>query len=77
MYKHELKTCPHCQKEFECKCGDIINCQCQQVELKQQHRNHLSKLYNDCLCADCIVLIRTEYNIKQSEMQIQKILLSR
>ena len=63
MIKHETKNCPRCEKGFECKSGDITNCQCETVELLQHHREHIAAEYTDCLCAGCMKAIRSEYNI--------------
>jgi len=72
--KHETKTCPHCQKNFECKCGDVINCQCETIELKQQHRDYIFKQYDDCLCASCMAFMRSEYNISQFYQKINQLI---
>jgi len=58
--KHEIKNCPNCQKSFECRSGDIIQCQCEGIELKQHHRDYIYKTWNDCLCIDCLNAIRSE-----------------
>ena len=65
MIKHEIKTCPHCQKNFECKRGNIISCQCESVELQQHHLDEIAQRYDDCLCAHCLEQLRDEYNINQ------------
>jgi len=77
MQKHESKTCPSCQQDFECRCGDIINCQCETVELVQKYRDYIFKLYDDCLCASCLKKLRTQYNIETFNQKINAITLAR
>ena len=55
--KHEEKKCPGCGKSFECKPGDIVNCQCNGVRLSEEAISFLSNSYDDCLCASCLTLL--------------------
>lgn len=73
MTKHESKTCPHCQQHFECKTGDIHNCQCETVELMQHHRDYIAAKYNDCLCVSCIREIRSECNMLLFKQKIDNL----
>jgi len=77
MPKHEIKTCPHCQKTFECKSGDIVNCQCETEILTQQHRDYISRQYDDCLCANCMRAMRSEFNVGQFNLQMQQLVLGK
>jgi len=55
MPKHEEKYCPRCQAQFECKVGDVINCQCNAVTLTQDEAQFIYTQYHDeCLCALCM-----------------------
>jgi len=74
MNKHELKTCPNCHQPFECKSGDIINCQCETVNLEAQHRNYIEKQFNDCLCAQCLVDLRSKINSQQFTQKINNLI---
>lgn len=65
-----MKTCPHCKQNFECRCGDIINCQCETVKLKEHHRDYIFKYYDDCLCASCMSDMRSEYDMQQFYQKI-------
>ncbi|MBC7534894.1 MAG: cysteine-rich CWC family protein [Ferruginibacter sp.] len=56
-FKHEEKICPGCGNSFECKPGDIVNCQCNGVRLSGESISFLSNAYNDCLCASCLDLL--------------------
>ncbi len=51
--KHEIKICPICGNSFECKVGDIANCQCN-IDIEQGTKEFLSKTYFDCLCKNCL-----------------------
>ncbi len=53
--KHELKNCPRCNTEFECKPGDITNCQCNGIVLNTDTVNFINKKYGDCLCKTCLL----------------------
>ena len=77
MTKHESKTCPHCKNTFECKCGDIINCQCETVKLNQQQRDFILNKYDDCLCAECLAILRSEDNIETFNLRLEKLVLGR
>lgn len=60
--KHELKVCPRCGKAFECKPGDIANCQCYGVKVSEKVTAFIAKKYGDCLCIACL----QELNLKQT-----------
>ncbi len=51
--KHEVKTCPRCEIVFECKVGDIVNCQCN-IEINEATRPFLLQTNFDCLCVNCL-----------------------
>jgi hypothetical protein len=57
---HETKTCPRCSKAFECKPGNITQCQCYGVRLTDEARSFISQRYGDCLCKDCLVLLQNK-----------------
>ena len=54
MAQHEEKSCPRCNKIFECKCGSISLCQCAAVTLSDELTQQLRSHYNDCLCIQCL-----------------------
>ncbi|GAB3554700.1 cysteine-rich CWC family protein [Spirosoma fluminis] len=57
----DVIACPRCQRTFACRAGTIGACQCQAVELTATQRHHISTLYTGCLCADCLVAVRSEH----------------
>jgi len=65
MEKHETKYCPECQTRFECKVGSILLCQCTSVALTEPERNYLHEKYDDCLCANCMQELKTEFHNNQ------------
>ncbi|TAH25523.1 MAG: hypothetical protein EAZ07_06965 [Cytophagales bacterium] len=77
MLKHETKTCPRCNTAFECKVGDITNCQCN-IEISNNTKEFLAKTNYDCLCVNCLqhlnhlVNVSTKYNFPtQKEFLIE------
>ncbi|WP_455201126.1 cysteine-rich CWC family protein [Kaarinaea lacus] len=70
--KHETKNCPRCNTEFECKSGSVLLCQCQTIVLSTEQLDYITSLYADCLCISCLHALRTEYNIQQHVLIIQK-----
>lgn len=52
--KHEYKTCPRCGTGFECKAGNILQCQCYGIELSAAARQIVEQQYQDCLCRSCL-----------------------
>ena len=73
MIKHEEKFCPRCKAKFECKVGSVGLCQCQKVSLNEAQHNYIKDIYADCLCADCLLALRKEYNVSRSLNRIKKI----
>ncbi|MDH5396446.1 MAG: cysteine-rich CWC family protein [Gammaproteobacteria bacterium] len=77
MPEHEKKQCPRCQQGFECKSGSILLCQCAGVELSAEQLEFTSTRYDDCLCAACLLELRTEFNALSHYETIQAILSGR
>lgn len=74
MSKHEIKTCPRCRNSFECKAGDITNCQCYGVKLSAEAEGFISKQYDDCLCRNCLLQLSHQYMLftEQKERYTQR-----
>ena len=60
--RHKTKNSQRCGKEFECKSGPILLCQCQTVELGLEQLEYISERYDDCLCASCLLALRGGFN---------------
>lgn len=69
--KHEEKNCPRCNMLFECKPGDITHCQCYGIKFTGEERQYIAAKFTDCLCAACMVSLRSEYNIAQRALQLK------
>ena len=54
MCKHEEKKCPRCNVSFECKPGNIGQCQCYGIALSSEEKVFIAETYSDCLCAQCL-----------------------
>ncbi|TXK51295.1 cysteine-rich CWC family protein [Pontibacter qinzhouensis] len=74
MPNHEHKTCPRCQQPFECKVGSILLCQCSVVRLTEAERDYLHTRYSDCLCASCMKVLQTEFNVRQFENRLNRLM---
>lgn len=61
MPLHEAKTCPRCTIAFECKAGDITQCQCYGLHLSVEERAFVEERYRDCLCANCLQELKNNY----------------
>lgn len=60
--KHEQKICPLCKEIFECKVGNITECQCFNIHFEREERNWIEQKYKyDCLCVKCLVSIKEEF----------------
>jgi len=60
---HELKSCPRCNKSFECKAGNISECNCFGVKMTEELRAYLEQRYSDCHCNSCLEYLQTELNL--------------
>ncbi len=61
MSKHEEKNCARCGASFECKSGDITNCQCYGVKMNAAAEGFIQKKYDDCLCRNCLQQLNRQY----------------
>jgi len=61
MCQHETKLCGRCQQPFECKVGNILECQCYGVSMSDEEKKFIADNYNDCLCRRCLEDIKTEF----------------
>lgn len=46
MLLHEIKNCPSCNQVFECKVGDISNCDCTLIHLSLEEKAFVKDLKN-------------------------------
>lgn len=71
--KHEIKSCPRCGSKFECKPGNITQCQCFEVKLTKDETLFIKELYDDCLCANCLRKLKILHNEKKILESFNKI----
>ena len=62
MCQHEKKNCPRCRSIFECKPGNITQCQCYGFKVDAELKAYLEQRYNDCLCRSCLEHLSFELN---------------
>jgi len=74
LFKHEEKYCPRCGILFECKVGDVANCQCNTIQLNRKERDYINEQYDDCLCANCMKDLKAEYHNNKLKNKIKKLL---
>lgn len=65
LSRHEIKTCPRCLQNFECKYSDIQHCQCKTVVMDKRYYQFIHKEYDDCLCASCLEKLCREHDAKE------------
>ncbi|MEJ8841185.1 cysteine-rich CWC family protein [Lacibacter sp. H375] len=63
MCKHEQKNCPRCGADFECKVGDVTNCQCYGIELSVEEEAFITKQFADCLCRNCLLQLKSRHTL--------------
>jgi Cysteine-rich CWC len=56
----ESKLCPRCQAPFECRVGNIAECQCSGIQLTAEDKAFIASNYTDCLCRDCLLAIKAQ-----------------
>jgi len=61
MPVHEQKNCPRCNKDFECKAGDISRCQCSHISLTLEDKAFIEDRYAGCLCINCLYELKNRY----------------
>jgi hypothetical protein len=64
MPHHENKTCERCNTIFECKAGNITQCQCNTIQLSAEERIFIESKYKDCLCIACLMALKAELAAK-------------
>ena len=68
MCKHEEKKCPRCGRSFECKVGNVNQCQCSGISFTEEEKKFIGEKYNDCLCRDCLLELKNRYMMFKEKM---------
>lgn len=63
MSQHETKACPRCGKGFECKPGNITQCQCYGIQFRDEEKAFIEQRYNDCLCRNCLGELKNQVEL--------------
>lgn len=63
MCQHETKNCPRCNKAFECKPGNITQCQCFGIVMTTEQNAYIELRYSDCLCRNCLIQLQNEVEL--------------
>jgi len=71
MPQHEKKICPKCHNGFECKVGNVLVCQCSEIQLSYEEKVYIENLYTDCLCIDCLHVLRYQYQITKKKAGLE------
>ncbi|WP_460559115.1 cysteine-rich CWC family protein [Ferruginibacter profundus] len=61
MSVHEDKYCPRCNKVFECKVGNITQCQCYGLPLSAEERAFINAAFSDCICRECLLQMKNDF----------------
>ena len=72
MNKHEEKHCPRCNLLFECKPGNITQCQCFGIIFVVEVKLLIAGKYEDCLCRHCIIEMKNEFAVHPKQLPLQK-----
>ncbi len=63
MSQHETKNCPRCRNPFECKPGNITQCQCYGVRFTAEEKAFIEQRYADCLCRECLLQLKNQVEL--------------
>jgi len=71
MNRHETKDCPRCNKPFQCKAGNISQCQCFGIIITPELKVFLEQHYSACLCSDCLQQLQLELNLLKEKKSLK------
>lgn len=61
MPQHEPDSCPRCKQSFDCRAGDVLNCQCSSISLTIEEKSFIEERYTGCLCINCLKGLKNKY----------------
>jgi len=70
---HETKYCPRCNAPFECKVGNVNECQCSGISFTDTEKDYIARRYADCLCRKCLLEIRHEMRVETFNEKLNQI----
>ncbi len=65
MKKRMLKSCPRCNRTFECRHDQITECECTLVPLNEEDMSYIHARHDECLCIDCLMALSRERKRKE------------
>lgn len=68
MPLHEQKYCPRCSKTFDCKPGNVTQCQCYGIQLTTEQSAFIEEYYKDCLCRNCLEQLQTQFELFKEKL---------
>ena len=71
MCKHENKNCPRCNQSFECKVGNITQCQCYSIPLSAAERAYIDTKFTDCVCGPCLLQMKNDFVLFKNQFIFQ------
>ncbi|MBS1626484.1 MAG: cysteine-rich CWC family protein [Bacteroidetes bacterium] len=71
MAQHENKKCPQCNNIFECKVGNVLECQCYQIQLSYEEKIYFESIYTDCLCIHCMHKLKQQYQLLKKKISLE------
>lgn len=74
MPQHEPKSCPRCSALFECKVGNVAECQCNGINFTEEEKHYIAQQYSDCLCRRCLLEMKHEIRLKEFNIKVKRIL---
>jgi hypothetical protein len=74
MAGYEAKYCARCNGAFECKPGNITQCQCFGITFAEEEKEYIRKTYDDCLCRNCLLNIKYEVRDGYVKSKLKSIL---
>ncbi len=70
MCKHEEKYCPRCNGLFECRVGNILQCQCSGIVFSEAEQKYLESKWDDCLCRNCLLFLKNSFDEQRKELPL-------
>ena len=59
----KIKYVPVATSSFDCKPGNITQCQCFGIQFTVEQKAYIEERYNDCLCRDCLLTLQNEVEL--------------
>ncbi len=64
------KVCPRCGTRFACSLDAVMDCLCAGVALDDAQRRFIADNYDDCLCNDCLRILRGDLLLDRDQSPV-------